>query len=267
MDKIKLFIIAFSSVLPLFGQYSFDFTCVSDTFQTGTDYFVYYFRLTNTGTLPDSYAFDCRVIDSVPGWFEIYCAGGQCAEPGIILYDYLTPGAVDTGIDISVYTAQNVWGTEKINLLVWSLHNPGLRDSINVYAAMEQGVREDKRSEVGRVNFEVFPNPFLNKTTIKFEIRNPKSETNSNFKIPNKRLKIYDAMGRLVKQFNFRSGENPRFTESGHLSATQYGGNYSFDRIIWYGDDDSGNILPDGVYIICIEANGIKTNKVVVKLK
>ncbi len=267
MNKIKLFVITLIFVLPLFGQYSFDFTCVSDTFQTGTDYFVYYFRLTNTGTLPDTYAFDCRVIDSVPGWFEIYCAGGQCAEPGIILYDYLTPGAVDTGIDISVYTAQNVWGTEKINLLVRSLRNPGLRDSINVYAAMEQGVRVDKRSEVEKVNFEVFPNPFPSKTTIKFEIRNPKSETISNFQIPNYKLKIYDTTGRMVKQFNFCHGENPRFTETGNLSATQFGGNYSFNRIIWSGEDDSGNILPDGVYIICMETNGLKATKVVVKLK
>jgi hypothetical protein len=188
-------------------------------------------------------------------------------------YDYLTPGAVDTGIDISVYTAQNVWGTEKINLLVWSLHNPGLRDSINVYAAMEQGVGEDKRLEVERVNLEVCPNPFLNKTTIKFEIPirhaswRTKSETNSNFQILTYKLKIYDAMGRMVKQFNFYHGENPRFTESGHSSATQYGGNYSFDRIIWYGEDDFGKILPDGVYIISIETNGVKANKAVVKLK
>jgi len=253
MTKMKLFIITFVFVFPLFGQYSFDFTCVSDTFQTGTDYFVYYFRLTNTGTLPDSYAFDCRVIDSVPGWFEIYCAGGQCAEPGIILYDYLTPGAVDTGIDISVYTAQNVWGTEKINLLVWSLRNPGLRDSINVYAAMEQGAREDKGREIERVNLEVCPNPFKNRLDIRYEIPDKRYKMTSeyisdiSFRIPFN-LKIYDASGRLVKQFNDLT-------------------NYQFNEIVWSGDDEFGNIVPDGVYIISVEANGIKTNKVVVKLK
>uniref|UniRef100_A0A7V1EHR8 T9SS type A sorting domain-containing protein n=1 Tax=candidate division WOR-3 bacterium TaxID=2052148 RepID=A0A7V1EHR8_UNCW3 len=253
MNKIKLLIITFTFVLPLFGQYSFDFTCVSDTFQTGTDYFAYYFRLTNTGTLPDTYAFDCRVIDSVPGWFEIYCAGGQCAEPGIILYDYLTPGAVDTGIDISVYTAQNVWGTEKINLLVWSLHNPGLRDSINVYAAMEQSVNETERIILhqNQPKLEIYPNPFKNHLQIKYQI----GKVDQNFlqgsmvlSKPEVNLAIYDVSGRMIKKFN-------------HLT------NYQFNEIRWPGDDDSGNILPDGVYIICVEANGIKTNKVVVKLK
>ncbi len=254
MTQMRLSIITFVFVLPLFGQYSFDFTCVSDTFQTGTDYFVYYFHLTNTGTLPDSYAFDCRVVDSMPGWFEIYCAGGQCAEPGVILYDYLTPGAVDTGIDISVYTAQNVWGTEKINLVVWSLHNPGLRDSINVYAAMEQGVGENKRFEVEMVNLEVCPNPFKSRLEIRYEISDMGYEkmneriSDISFRIPFG-LKIYDATGRMVKAFN-------------HLSTTQYG-----NRILWSGDDDSGNILPEGIYIICVEARGFKANKAVVKLK
>ncbi len=240
---------------PLFAQYNFNFVCTSDTFQTGTDYFVYYFRLTNTGTQPDSYAFDCRVVDSVSNWFEIYCAGGQCAEPGIILYDYLTPGAIDTGIDISVYPATGFWGTEKINLLVWSLHNPSLRDSINVYAAMEQGIYESSKSKTAGNKLEIYPNPFKDHIIIKYENRNPKSETDSKFQIPGDEksicnIAIYDVSGRIVKLFNFG----------------QCIGQQVF-RVVWFGDDEKGKPVPEGVYFIKVDAGNNKIQRKVVRAR
>lgn len=244
--RIKILILLLMVFLPLFAQYNFNFVCTSDTFQTGTDYFVYYFRLTNTGTQPDSYAFDCRVIDSVPGWFEIYCAGGQCAEPGIILYDYLTPGAVDTGIDISIYTTPNVWGTEVINLKVWSIHNPDLRDSINVYAAMEQGIQGEKLISQP-FKFEVQPNPFRDQCLIKLQnpnksaVRNPKSEIS---------LIIYDISGRVVKSF---------IPVSGILNRESC--------IIWSGDDNFDRSVPEGIYFIEVNNGENKICRKVVKVK
>ncbi|MEO0126419.1 MAG: T9SS type A sorting domain-containing protein [candidate division WOR-3 bacterium] len=244
--RLKIFILLWLAALPLFAQYNFSFVCTSDTFQTGTDYFVYYFRLTNTGTQPDSYAFDCRIIDTVPGWFAIYCAGGQCAEPGIILYDYLTPGAVDTGIDISIYTTPNVWGTEVINLKVWSIHNQNLRDSINVYAAMEQGIHGGKPISQP-FKFEVYPNPFSDQCLIKFQnpnksaFRNPKSEIS---------LIIYDISGRVVKSFIPVSDIVNR--ES---------------CIIWSGDDNFDRSVPEGIYFIEVNNGENKICRKVVKVK
>lgn len=236
---LSLFILA----IPLFAQYSFDFVCTSDTFQTGTDYFVYYFRLTNNGSQPDSYAFDCRVVDSVSGWFEIYCVGGQCAEPGIILYDYLTPGATDTGIDISVYPAPGVWGTEVINLKVWSLHNPALIDSINVYAAMEQGIYD-----YGAINssyeFEVYPNPFTNHCVIKYRI--PRGASSNQYPVVS--IKIFDATGWIVKSFN-------------HLTDSP------FNQIIWYGNDANQRQIPEGIYFIELQNGKDRIQRKVVKIR
>ncbi|MCX7766575.1 MAG: T9SS type A sorting domain-containing protein, partial [Candidatus Sumerlaeia bacterium] len=224
MGYRKYFVLLLIAI-PLSAQYSFDFVCLSDTFKTGVDYFYYKFRLANTGALPDSYAFDCRVIDSVPGWFELYCAGGQCAEPGVILYSYLIPGAVDTGISISVYTAPSVWGTEIINLLVRSLRNPSLRDSINVYAAMEQAIYQKGRSDY-HYTLELIPNPFNNKLTIKL----PDSKG-----IKIKSINIYDATGRLIRVFS---------------DLTDYQ-----SVIVWAGDDNSKSVLPEGCLLYTSDAD------------
>ncbi len=242
MNNRTILLLFLTIITPLFAQYSFDFVCTSDTFQTGTDYFVYYFRLTNTGSQPDSYAFDCRVIDSVPGWSEIYCAGGQCAEPGIILYDYLMPGAVDTGIEIRVYPATGVWGTEIINLAVWSLHNPSLRDSINVYAAMEEGIY-DYGGIDSPYGFEVSPNPFHKYLIIKFQstILNPKSEI---------LLRIYDITGRVIKSFNLES-----------CIQQQTSG------IIWSGDDNFSRPLPMGIYFVELKNGKDRIQRKVVKVR
>jgi len=97
--------------------------------------------------------------------------------------------------------------------------------------------------------FEVYPNPFHDKTTIKFEIRNPKSETNSNSQNSNlstrylllATLRIYDATGRLVKSFNLASCLWP-------LASV----------VSWSGDDDLGRKLPAGVYFVRLEAGEFK---------
>lgn len=231
MHKIKILLCLIIFNVPLFAQYNFDFVCTSDTFQTGTDYFIYYFRLTNTGSVPDSYAFDCRVLDSVPGWFELYCAGGQCAEPGIILYDYLAPMEIDSGIDISVYPATGAWGTEKINLCVWSLSNQNLRDSINVYAEMEQSISEKNNDCKNLQRIVAYPNPFQQNLIIKVA-DSQKSVAN---------IKIYDVSGRLVKSFNPASS------------------------ILWSGDDSNGHQVAAGVYIILWEVDGKKWETNIIK--
>ncbi|MEO0226614.1 MAG: C25 family cysteine peptidase [candidate division WOR-3 bacterium] len=100
---------------------------------------------------------------------------------------------------------------------------------------------------------QVYPNPFQNHCVIKFQIPNPKFQTNSKSQIPNKNLStrysllatlcIYDATGRLVRDF-------PRLTT--------YDGRST--EIIWDGTDDLGRRLPAGVYFIRLECG--KNSKV-----
>ncbi|KPJ72852.1 hypothetical protein AMJ52_04960 [candidate division TA06 bacterium DG_78] len=67
-------------VLPLFAQYSFDFTCTNDTFQIVNPWEVakFFFRLENTGTELDIYELYCDIIDDVPSsWYVTWCIGGS----------------------------------------------------------------------------------------------------------------------------------------------------------------------------------------------
>ena len=127
---ISLFILA----LPLWAQYNFDFHNTSNTVVVDTSLMEFFFRLENTGALPDSYELDCRVIDSVPNWFVQYCAFGTCVLPGTIRTGYLDVGESDS-ISIHVLVGPSSdSGMEVINMHVQSVFNPSLKDSINVYA-------------------------------------------------------------------------------------------------------------------------------------
>jgi len=81
---------------------------------------------------------------------------------------------------------------------------------------------------------QVYPNPFRNTTGIKFQIEGVASNQKSVVSI-----QIYNALGRLVRRWNYEN------TKQG-------------DQIIWLGDDNSGNSVPAGVYIIKYEN---ETNK------
>ena len=97
-----------------------------------------------------------------------------------------------------------------------------------VVRAEATGVQEyDDATQRG---FAVYPNPFNEKATIKFEIRNPKSEMS---------LKIYNASGRLVRIIS--------------LPAV-----YSLlpTVVSWDGTDDSGNRLGPGIYFLTDRQNG-----------
>jgi hypothetical protein len=152
-----------------FAQYGFDFMCMDDTIQSGSDLIEFHFRLENTGSLPDSYAVDCRVIDSIPGWFEVFCAGGGCAEPGIILYDHLEAGEIDTFVKISVWPTPG-YAVEVLNLHIQSVAEPPLRDSINVYAVGEASI-EEKNTDINRPRgIRVNPNPAARACAINYQL-------------------------------------------------------------------------------------------------
>jgi hypothetical protein len=165
--RIANVVIAVLSIVsvPCYAQYGLDFGCLDDTVKIAFDtssYVVFYFYLQNTGSLPDSYALDCRIIDSVPGWDEMFCVGGNCGVPGMILYDHLNAGAADSNIDVQVFLNPN-YGIETINLKVNSVGDPGTHDSVNVHVKKEVNIRENRNAIMpgaGTIRFEAFPNPF-----------------------------------------------------------------------------------------------------------
>jgi len=240
----KICLIVLVLTLPIFAQYAFEFTCLDDTVKYANlnDAVDFYFRLHNTGSLQDIYEFDCTIIDSAPGWSVVYCVGGVCVEPGIIMYDSLDAGEMDTSIIVHVYTADSA-GTEVVNLRVASMGNPTLRDSINVYVTAPPGIEENWSKGIQNPILQIYPNPFRQVTDIILQItdKNPGSTVS---------LKIYDATGRLIKDFS-------RTTRSA-LRPT---------LIIWDGRDDSGNTVPAGVYFVYLNVGDSKRIEKVVLLR
>ncbi|MGB9721987.1 MAG: C25 family cysteine peptidase [bacterium] len=103
-------------------------------------------------------------------------------------------------------------------------------------------IRETQNYEIENPQIVLAPNPFSGNLTIEFAIRNPQSEIS---------LKVYDATGRVVKQFNHLSANHPPRNLAD-------GGIQPFNQVVWYGDDDSGRLLPAGVYFIRFEAGDYK---------
>ncbi|MEO0162590.1 MAG: T9SS type A sorting domain-containing protein, partial [candidate division WOR-3 bacterium] len=113
------------------------------------------------------------------------------------------------------------------------------------------GVREDSKSET-MIEMSVSPNPFLHRCVIKFQIPSIKSQTNSKSQNSNENLavlRIYDAAGRLVKDFS-------RLTVNGERST-----------VFWDGCDDSGRNLPAGVYFVRLDVDDFKKVEKVVFLR
>lgn len=220
-------------VCAAFAQYGFDFMCMDDTIQSGTDLIEFHFRLENTGSLPDSYAVDCRVIDSVPGWFETFCAGGGCAEPGIILYDYLTVGTIDSFVKISVWPTSG-YAVEILNLHIQSVAEPTLRDSINVYAVGEASIKEKNTNIHALQRITVNPNPVARVCGIKYQLHQKTTV----------RVSLLTAYGRVVWQ---TFDENK---DSG-----------SHEHVL-----DMSN-LPQGVYFLKVDTMGWSDTEKVIILK
>jgi len=222
------------------AQYSFDLSCLSDTLQVvaPNGFSSFSFRLANTGSLNDVYILNCRVVESVPGWFATFCVLGRCVEPGMSLYDTLNVGQFDTAIHISVYTTSTT-GREILSLNVRSLGDPTQKDSIRVYTQVGPGITENLALNLTYPTFEIYPNPVRLRRMIR--IRFPSSV---------KDIRIYDITGTLIKSLSL-------YTQPPTI-------NYC---LAWDGLDQNGRMVPTGCYIVNFNSAKATISKQVILIK
>jgi hypothetical protein len=90
---------------------------------------------------------------------------------------------------------------------------------------------------------QIYPNPCYDRLVIRYQIAE-EIVNNQNSVVS---MKIYDATGRLVRQF-----DNATIRRS--------------DQIIWPGTDDLGRKLPPGIYIVRLQVNNITDTKKIVMI-
>jgi len=100
----------------------------------------------------------------------------------------------------------------------------------------QSGIEENgTTTPAGRIFLRAYPNPFRNKTDIRWRITDNGSQPDNRYGITDNsskivKLHIYDISGRLVKSFSF--------TDIGHLSS-----------VTWRCEDQAGRPVPAGIYI------------------
>jgi len=112
------------------------------------------------------------------------------------------------------------------------------------YIKRRTGAEENIPASAFRIpHLEVYPNPFRNRTIIRYIIHDTR------YRIPDINLKIYDVSGRIVKSFNLESCIK-----------------YHESAIFWDGTDDSGHKLTPGIYFVYLRNGSLSAIKKVIKL-
>ncbi len=126
------------------------------------------------------------------------------------------------------------------------------------YFASIPGVEEYRDINITSQLFKVSPNPFSEKVDIRYSILEAGyQEVERREKIVVS-IKIYNSLGRLVKQFNHLTI---------HPAYARRGWDQPFNQIAWDGTDDSGRVVPEGVYFVRLHTPNQSVAKKVVKLK
>jgi hypothetical protein len=183
----------------------------------------FHFTLTNTGNQTDVYRFDCRVVDSVPGWGVVVCVRGLCVEPGTPIYDTLPAGSSDTTAKVTVYTNSRQ-GEEVVSLRVRSMGDTSLAESIATHTIVGAGVEELPRPDASEPGLRVGPTLVHRQTGASAILSTPE--------MTDFRVTLHDAVGRHVQT-----------VARGVLSAGRH-------RIHWRPKGG----LPDGVYLLRLTA-------------
>ncbi len=95
-------------------------------------------------------------------------------------------------------------------------------------------IEEISKVEAGSRRLGAYPNPFTTKLDIRYTTQDTRSKSHG--------LRVFNAAGRLVKQFN-------------HLT------NLPFNQVFWDGTDNGGEPVNPGVYFICLSSERIKVIK------
>ena len=91
---------------------------------------------------------------------------------------------------------------------------------------------------------DIYPNPFHARTEIRYSI------LDTRFTIEDMNIRIYDAIGRLVKSFQL---------------PTSYLSNST--SVVWDGSDDQGKLQPDGIYFVELRTPSHKETQKVILLR
>jgi hypothetical protein len=103
------------------------------------------------------------------------------------------------------------------------------------YSPEQPGINEYDEPAVANnpIRLHVSPNPFHHLTDIRYQIPDNGSQNNEE----GANLRIYDASGKLVRDFG-------QISVIGHQLSVR-----------WYGDDNAGRKLPNGIYFARVEAD------------
>jgi len=137
------------------------------------------------------------------------------------------------------------YSTNNLIYIVWSdRRNPAQEHDIycKVIEWPEIGIAEHETRCFQHL-LTVSPNPFREKIDIKYTTHDTGCKTKDSS------LKIYDVCGRLVKNYNLQIEI------------------YNLQSIEWDGTDDTGNILPAGVYFMKFNSESSAAIKKLVKIK
>ncbi len=108
-----------------------------------------------------------------------------------------------------------------------------------------QGVEEmDCRFQIIDSRLEVYPNPFIQSTVIRYQLS--KDLTTKNQQLTSVSLTIHDISGRLVRSFAINDA------------------GLTVNEVVWDAKDDKGKRVPSGVYYCVLNADGKKTSKMIV---
>ena len=176
------------------------------------------------------------LIDSTAdfGNIDIGAVSDNSSNPYVI---QIAQDPVDTLVGLAVCFTGNGGGYQTYTYFTLHIH----------YAT---GIGENSNS-TSKINLlEVCPNPFRNRTIIRYTIQDTRYMIqDTRYMIQDINLNIYDISGRLVKSFSL---------------TTDY---CALGTISWDGTDDSGRRLSSGVYFVHLEADGYKEVEKVILLK